>query len=101
MEFLSIKKFGSMVCPEYYNRFIQIKTFDKAIKFGSSYIWDRTRPYDRSVTNDGVFFDDSRVQYYPIRFSQKGQMNRIKVKKEYSLMFILTPKEPTHLGIIS
>ncbi|MEQ1799157.1 MAG: transglutaminase domain-containing protein [Lacibacter sp.] len=84
MEFLSIKKFGSMVYPEYYNRFIQIKTFDKAIKFGSSYIWDRTRPYDRSVTNDGVFFDDSRVQYYPIRFSQKGQMNRIKVKKEYS-----------------
>lgn len=83
-EFLAIKKFGSLLFPEYYNRFIQIKMFDKSVKVGSSYMWDRSRPFDRSVTNDGIFFDDSRVQYYPIRFSRKGEMNRIKVKKEYS-----------------
>jgi len=30
------------------------------------------------------FFDDSRVQYYPIRFSEKGSMAKVTVKKEYS-----------------
>jgi transglutaminase-like putative cysteine protease len=84
IEFLSIKKFASMVYPEYYNRFIQIKNFTKGIKYNNKYITVATRPIDRSVTDDGLFFDDSRVQYYPVRFTQKGAMNRIIVKKEYS-----------------
>lgn len=83
-EFLSLKKFASITYPEFYNKFIEIKAFKKALKAGSKYATSRMPAFDRSVTSDGVFFDDSRVQYYPIRFSEKGSMARINVKKEYS-----------------
>jgi hypothetical protein len=83
IEFLSLKKFASLTYPEFYNKFIDIKTFKKALKVGTRYATSRMAALDRSVTGDGVFFDDSRVQYYPIHFSEKGSMARITVKKEY------------------
>jgi len=83
-EFLSLKKFSSMAYPEYYNKFIQLKTFKRAFKYGSKYITSDRGGIDRSVTDDGVFFDDSRVQFYPLRFSQKGAMARITVKKAFT-----------------
>ncbi|MES1225779.1 MAG: hypothetical protein ABUT20_60435, partial [Bacteroidota bacterium] len=84
LEFLSLKKFASVTYPEFYNKFVELKSFKKAIKAGSKYAVSRMPPMDRSVTSDGVFFDDSRVQYYPIRFTEKGSMARINVKKEFS-----------------
>ena len=84
LEFLSLKKFASLTYPEFYNRFIQLKAFKKAVKVGEKYITSARSGVDRSVTSDGIFFDDSRVQYYPIRFSEKGAMARITVKKEFS-----------------
>lgn len=82
-EFLSLKKFASVMYPEYYNRFVELKTFKKAVKYGNKYITLERGGIDRSVTDDGIFFDDSRVQFYPLRFSQKGAMSRITVKKVY------------------
>jgi len=84
LDFLSLKKFASLTYPEFYNKFIELKTFKKALKMGSRYAVSRMAAVDRSVTSEGVFFDDSRVQYYPIRFSEKGSMARVTVKKEYS-----------------
>ena len=83
-EFLALKKFSSMAYPEYYNKFIQLKTFKRAFKYGSKYITSDRGGIDRSVTDDGIFFDDSRVQFYPLRFNQKGSMARITVKKAYT-----------------
>ena len=83
-EFMSLKKFASMSYPEFYNKFIELKTFKRAIKYGSKYVTLQRGGIDRSVTDDGVFFDDSRVQFYPVRFTQKGEMNRITVKKMYA-----------------
>ena len=83
-EFLSLKKFSGMTYAEYYNKFIQLKTFKRAIKYYGKYVTSDRGGIDRSVTDDGVFFDDSRVQFYPIRFSQKGDMARVTVKKIYS-----------------
>lgn len=82
-EFLALKKFASIMYPEFYNRFVQLKTFKKAVKYGSKYITLERGGIDRSVTDDGIFFDDSRVQFYPLRFNQKGNMSRITVKKIY------------------
>jgi len=82
-EFLSLKKFSSIMYPEYYNKFVQLKTFKKAFKYGNKFITSDRGGIDRSVTDDGVFFDDSRVQFYPLRFSQKGAMARVTVKKVY------------------
>ncbi len=84
LEFLSLKKFASFTYPEVYNKFIQLKTFKKATKVGRTYILSGRSGVDRALTGDGIFFDDSRVQYYPIRFSDKGAMARITVKKEFS-----------------
>lgn len=84
MEFIALKKFGSMVYPEFYNKFIQIRSFTKEVKSGGRYFLVSNKPQDHSVTSDGIFFDDSRVKYHPIRFTQKGNMNRIIVKKDFS-----------------
>jgi hypothetical protein len=83
-EFLSLKKYASMTYPEFYNKFIELNTFKKAVKYGNKYITSDKSGIDRSVTDDGIFFDDSRVQFYPVRFYQKGQMARINVKKTFT-----------------
>jgi hypothetical protein len=83
-EFLSLKKFSGMTYPEFYNKFIELKTFKRAFKYGNRYVVSDKGGIDRSVTDDGVFYDDSRIQYYPIRFSQKGSMARVTVKKLYT-----------------
>jgi Transglutaminase-like superfamily/Domain of Unknown Function with PDB structure (DUF3857) len=84
MEFISLKKYSSMTYPEFYNQFIKINAFKKAYKSGTKYITNDKAGIDRSVTDDGIFFDDSRVRYFPINFYQKGQMARITVKKTYN-----------------
>jgi len=82
--FLSLKKYATITYPEFYNKFIQLKTFKKAVKVGPKFITSDKAGIDRAISSDGIFFDDSRVQYYPIRFSEKGSSARITVKKEFS-----------------
>lgn len=84
IQFMSLKKFASLTYPEFYNKFIHLKTFKKAVRVGSKYITSDKVGVDRSLSSDGIFFDDSRVQYYPIRFSDKGSSARITVQKEFS-----------------
>ncbi|MEO6720374.1 MAG: transglutaminase-like domain-containing protein [Ferruginibacter sp.] len=83
-EFLSLRKFASMAYPEYYNKFIQLKTFKRAVKSRNRFVTLARTGIDRSVTDDGVFFDDSRVQFFPIRFSQIGEVSKVTVKKAYT-----------------
>lgn len=83
-EFLSLKKFSSMAFPEFYNKFIRIESFKKAFKYGNKFISTAGGAVDRSVTDDGVFFDDSRVQYHTLRFNQQGSAGRITVRKTYT-----------------
>jgi hypothetical protein len=82
--FLSLKKYATLTYPEFYNKFIQLKAFKKAVKVGPKFITSDKAGVDRAISSDGIFFDDSRVQYYPIRFSEKGSAARITVKKEFS-----------------
>lgn len=84
MEFLSLKKYSGLTYAEYYNKFIQLKTFKKAVKLGNRYVTSDKAGIDRALTDENIFFDDSRVQYYPIRFNEKGNVARITVKKEYT-----------------
>jgi hypothetical protein len=84
LEFLSLKKYSSLNYPEYYNKFIELKSFKKAIKYGNKFITSDRSGIDRGVTDENIFFDDSRVRYFPLRFTDKGAVARITVKKEYS-----------------
>lgn len=84
IDFMALKKFASLTYPEFYNKFIQLKSFKKATKINQRFVPSARSGIDRSLTGEGIFFDDSRVQYYPIRFSDKGNMAKITVKKEFS-----------------
>jgi hypothetical protein len=84
LEFMSLKKYAGLTYPEFYNKFIRLKTFQKAVKLGSRFQTSAKSGIDRSLTDENIFFDDSRVQYYPIRFSDKGSIARITVQKEYT-----------------
>ncbi len=83
-EFLAMKKYSSMTVPEYYNKFIELNEFKNAFKVGGKYVVSDKRGIDRSVTDEGIFFDDSRVQFYPLRFNEKGSMARVTVRKTYT-----------------
>jgi hypothetical protein len=82
-EFLAMKRYASVTHAEYYNKFIEINNFKKSSKYGKKYYTVDKSGYDRSVTGDGIFFDDSRVRYFPIRFNQKGEMAKVNVKKTF------------------
>lgn len=83
LQFISLKKFATLTYPEFYNKFIHLKTFRKSVKYGNRFMTSARSGIDRSVTDENVFFDDSRVQYFPLRFTQKGSIAKITVKKEY------------------
>lgn len=83
LQFISLKKFSTLIYPEFYNKFIHLKAFRKSVKFGNRFTTSARSGIDRSVTDENIFFDDSRVQYFPLRFTQKGSIARITVKKEF------------------
>ena len=84
IEFYSLKRYSSLTYAEYYNKFIELKSFKKAVSLRGKFYTTDKLGVDRSVTSDGIFFDDSRVQYYPIRFREKDEVARITVKKIYT-----------------
>ncbi len=83
-EFLSLKRFASVMYPEFYNKFIQLKTFKRSEKRGNKFVTYEKGGIDRSVADDDIFFDDSRVQFFPLRFSNRGIVQKVTVKKLYS-----------------
>lgn len=82
-EYVGLKKYSSTSHPEFYNKFIELKNFKRAIYYGSKYYTLEKGGYDRSVTGDDVFFDDSRVQFFSLRFTDIGSAQRVTVKKIY------------------
>lgn len=83
-EYLALKKYSSTTHPEFYNKFIELKNFKRAIFYGSKYYTLEKGGYDRSVSGDDIFFDDSRVQFFSLRFTDIGSAQRVTVKKIYT-----------------
>ncbi|RYF98963.1 MAG: hypothetical protein EOO02_17895, partial [Chitinophagaceae bacterium] len=83
MEFISLKKYSGLSYAEFYNKFVKLKTFRKESKVGNKFVTSAKSGIDRSLTDENIFFDDGRMQYYPIRFADKGSIARIVVKKEF------------------
>ncbi len=84
MEFLALKKYSGLTYVEFYNKFIRLKQFKKSLKNGSKFFLSERSGIDRSLTDENIFFDDSRVQYFPIRFGNQGNVAKVTVKKEYT-----------------
>jgi hypothetical protein len=80
-EYVSLKKYSGTSHPEFYNKFIQLKNFKRAVVYKGKYTTLEKGGYDRSVTGDDIFFDDSRVQFFSLRFSDIGAAQKVTVKK--------------------
>ena len=82
-EFIGIKDFAVFQYYEYHNRFMKLKSFLRYDKYQSRYSLTGRTGYDRSVTDDNIFFDDSRVQFYSFRFMEKGRMAKVNWNRQY------------------
>lgn len=83
-DFLALQNYSSMMFPEFYNKFVELRMFKRSFKYGNKFVTSGKAGIDRSVTDDGIFFDDSRMQFYPLRFYKQGNVARIEVKKLYT-----------------
>jgi hypothetical protein len=83
-EFMALKKFSNVTYAQYYNKFIEIKTFKRQRKYNGNYVTEERTGTDRSANNDDFFFDDSRVRYHAIGFNQKGGMSKVNSRIEYT-----------------
>jgi transglutaminase-like putative cysteine protease len=84
VEFISIKDIAVFQYYKMHNRFIHLKSFLRYDKFQRKYSLTGKRGYDRSVTDDNIFFDDSRIQLYSFRFLEKGKMARLEWEQEFT-----------------
>ena len=83
-EFIALKDIAVFQYYKYHNRFVNLKSFYRYDKYQNRYVLTGKRGYDRSVTDDNVFFDDSRVQLYSFRFMEKGKMAKLDWTSEYT-----------------
>lgn len=83
VEFIGIKDFAVFQYYEYHNRFMKLSNFQRYDKYQSRWSLTGKKGYDRSVTDDGIFFDDSRVQFYSFRFMEKGRMAKVNWTRQY------------------
>ncbi len=95
MEFLALKKIRWSHLWEFYNKFIRLKQFKKSLKNGSKFFLSERSGIDRSLTDENIFFDDSRVQYFPIRFGNQGKA-KVTVKKN-TQMPNTSPASSSHI----
>ncbi len=85
VEYIALKAYSKAEHVEFYNKFISLDKFSYAEKYvNGGYEKPSRGGYDRSVTDDGLFFDDSRIQYMPIMLENIGEAVRFKIKKSYN-----------------
>jgi hypothetical protein len=84
IEFVGLKDIAVFQYYKFHNRFIKLNSFYRYDKHRQKYSLSGRRGYDRSVTDDNIFFDDSRVQLYSFRFLEKGKMAKLTWENEFS-----------------
>jgi hypothetical protein len=84
VEFIGLKDIAMFQYHKFHNRFIKLNSFYRYDKYRQKYSLTGKRGYDRSITDDNIFFDDSRVQLYSFRFLERGKMAKLTWENEYS-----------------
>jgi hypothetical protein len=67
----------------FYNKFLDIKKFSRSIRIGANYNTVSRKATDRAVTDENIFFDDSRVAYHTHQMEAKGRKAKSEWKIEY------------------
>ena len=84
IEFIALKDIAVFQYFRYHNRFIKLNSFYRYDKHTKRYNLTGKSGFDRSVTDDNIFFDDSRVQLYSFRFLEKGKMAKLTWEQEFT-----------------
>jgi hypothetical protein len=84
IEFIGLKDIAVFQYYKFHNRFIKLNSFYRYDKNVRKYSLSGRAGFDRSVTDDNIFFDDSRVQIYSFRFLEKGKMAKVEWQSEYT-----------------
>ena len=84
IEFIALKDISLFQYYKMHNRFIKLNAFYRYEKYQKRYILAGRKGYDRSVTDDNIFFDDNRVQFYSFRFTEKGKMSKVTWEQEFT-----------------
>lgn len=84
VEFIALKDIAVFQYSKFHNRFVTLNSFYRYDKYQKKYVQTGRKGIDRSVTDDNIFFDDSRVQLYTMRFTEKGKMSKLTWESEYS-----------------
>lgn len=84
LEFMALQHRALAIYPEYYNNFIRINNltalgFSKGNKIPFLFYGQE----DRSVTDDGIFFDDNRLRACGFQFNGPGNIGRLTVNKSF------------------
>lgn len=84
VEFIGLKDIAVFQYYKFHNRFIKLNSFYRYDKYVRKYSLSGRAGFDRSVTDDNIFFDDSRVQIYSFRFLEKGKMAKVEWQSEFT-----------------
>jgi hypothetical protein len=84
VEFIGLKDIAVFQYYKFHNRFIKLNSFYRYDKNVRKYSLSGRAGFDRSVTDDNIFFDDSRVQIYSFRFLEKGKMAKVEWQSEFT-----------------
>src|SRR6185503_3465073 len=84
IEFIALKDIAAFQYYKYHNRFIKLNSFYRYDKYLKRYNLSGRSGFDRSVTDDNIFFDDSRVQLYSFRFGERGKMAKLTWEQEFT-----------------
>lgn len=83
-EFIGLKDIALFQYYKFHNRFIKLKSFYRYDKYQNRYVQTGRKGFDQSVTDENIFFDDSRVQVYSFRFLEKGKIAKLTWVSEYN-----------------
>lgn len=84
VEFIALKDIAIFQFFKYHNRFIKLNSFYRHDKYMKRYNQTGKSGFDKSVTDDNIFFDDSRVQLYSFRFLERGKMAKVTWEQEFT-----------------
>ncbi len=67
----------------FYNKFLNIKKFTRSLRAALNYSTVSKKPTDRAVTDENIFFDDSRVAFHTYQMDAIGRKGKSDWKIEY------------------
>ncbi len=82
-QFLCLKKKAVFQHYDFFNQFVKFKSFIRYEKPEQRYVVMSRKPYERSLTDDNIFFDDSKVAFHTFNFNASGQRGKTTWEKEY------------------